>query len=83
MLVEFIVGVVVSVPFTPLRFAHEDNLQCTNKLYESKYILSCEHHSLSDQIEHETRFSNAHTVIHSLMGHGHSKVCEAAFNVQV
>lgn len=39
--VEFIVGVAVSVVFTPLRFAlvgkcYEDNLQCTGKLYESK-----------------------------------------------
>ena len=58
-----------------------DNLCCVGKPYESKYVLSCELHSLGYEIECERRASMAESVIHSVMGRGHSNLCEAAFNV--
>ena len=59
----------------------DDNLQCEGKPYESRFILSCELHSLGYEIECETRASKAESVIHTEMGRGHSNLCEAAFNV--
>ena len=59
----------------------DDNLQCEGKPYESKFVLSCELHSLGYEIECEVRASNAEKVIHPIMGRGHSNLCEAAFNV--
>ena len=58
-----------------------DNLLCVGKPYESKYVLSCELYSLEYEIECERRASMAESVIHSVMGHGQSNLCEAAFNV--
>ena len=59
----------------------EDNLLCEGKPYESRFTLSCELHSLGYEVECEKRASNAGSVIHPIMGRGHSNLCEAAFNV--
>ncbi len=59
----------------------DDNLHCAGKLYESKYILSCELHALRYEIECENRASNSDSIIHPTMGRGHSNLCEAAFSV--
>ena len=59
----------------------DDNLQCEGEPYESKFVLSCELHSLGYEIECEVRASSAEKVIHPIMGRGHSNLCEAAFNV--
>ena len=58
-----------------------DDLQCVGKPYESKFVLSCELHSLGYEIECEQRALNAESVIHTVMGRGHSNLCEAAFNI--
>ena len=58
-----------------------DDLQCVGKPYESKFVLSCELHSLGYEIECERRALNAESVIHTVMGRGHSNLCEAAFNI--
>ena len=58
-----------------------DNLQCVGKPYESKFVLSCELHSLGYEIECERRALNVESVIYTVMGRGHSNLCEAAFNI--
>ena len=58
-----------------------ENLQCVGKPYESKFILSCELHALGYEIECERRALNAKSVIHPIMGKGHSNLCEAAFSI--
>ena len=59
----------------------DDNLQCEDKPYESKCVLSCELHSLGYEIECEVRTSSAEKAIRLIMGRGHSNLYEAAFNV--
>lgn len=54
---------------------NDDNLQCEDKPYESRFVLFCQFQSLSSKIECET------SVIYPVMGWRHSNVCEATFNV--
>ena len=58
-----------------------ENLRCVGKPYESKFVLSCELHALGYEIECERRASEAESVIHPVMGRGHSNLCEAAFSI--
>ena len=51
------------------------------KPYKSKFVLSCELHSLECEIECERRALNAGSVIHTVMGRRHSNLCEAAYNI--
>ena len=46
---------------------NDDNLQCEGKPYESKFVLSCELHSLGYEIEFEVITSSAEKVIHPIM----------------
>lgn len=59
----------------------DEDLQCSGKPYKTKNPLTCEYHQLAYQIECERRASDAANVIHSVMGRGHSNLCEAHFTV--
>ena len=59
----------------------DEELQCSGKPYKTKNPLTCEYHQLAYQIECERRAKDAANVIHSVMGRGHSNLCEAHFTV--
>lgn len=49
--------------------------------HKTKNPMTCEYHQLANQIECEHRARDAANVIHSVMGRGHSNLCEAHFTV--
>ena len=59
----------------------DEDLQCSGKPYKTKNPLTCEYHQLAYQIECDRRAKDAANVIHSVMGRGHSNLCEAHFTV--
>lgn len=58
-----------------------DELQCDGKDYVSKNVLRCELHALAHEIECCHRAKQAHEVIDSRLGHGHSNLCESTLSV--
>ena len=59
----------------------DGEIQCPGTPYHTKVPLTCEFHWLAYRIECERRAQDAHSVIHPVMGRGHSNLCEAHFNV--
>lgn len=55
--------------------------ECEGSPYQTKHQLKCEYHWLAYVLECEKRAEEADSVIHPIMGRGHSNLCEAGFTV--
>ena len=59
----------------------DEDLHAVVNLIKPSTPLTCEYHQLAYQIECEHHAKDAANVIHSVMGRGHSNLCEAHFTV--
>ena len=55
----------------------DEEIECSGKPYKTKNLLTCEYHQLAYQIECEHRARGATSMIHPVMGRGHSNLCGA------